>query len=55
MVEYAALVAEMALATVGTFTHSAEMWLGRLNWQVIGIAAMGLVALRIATRAFRRR
>jgi hypothetical protein len=55
MVEYAALMAEMALATVGTFTHSAEMWLGRLNWQVIGIAATGLVALRIGTGASRRR
>ncbi len=55
MVEYAALMAEMALGTVGTFTQSAEMWLGRLNWQVIGIAAMGLVALRIAARALRRR
>ena len=55
MVEYAALVAEMALGTVGTFAQSADLWLGRINWQVIGIAAAGLVALRIATRAFRRR
>ena len=55
MVEYAALVAEMALGAVGAFAHSTEMWLGRINWQVIGIAAMALLALRIVARALRRR
>ena len=55
MVEYAILGAQTALATVGTFARSAEMWLGRLNWQVIGYAAMGLVALRIAAWAFKTR
>jgi hypothetical protein len=55
MIEYAILGAEMALGTVGAFTSSAEMWLRSLNWQMIGYAALGLVGLRIAAWALRRR
>ena len=55
MIEYAVLGAEMALGTVGAFASSAEMWLGRLNWQLIGYAALGMVGLRIAAWALRRR
>jgi hypothetical protein len=55
MIEYAILGAEMVLGTVGAFASSAEMWLGRLNWQMIGYAAMGLVALRIGAWALKRR
>jgi hypothetical protein len=55
MVEYAVLVAHSSLATLGAFARSAELWLSRLNWEVIGYAALGLVALRIAAWAFRTR
>jgi hypothetical protein len=55
MIEYAILGAELAMGTVGAFANSAEMWLGRLNWQAIGYAVIGLVTLRIAASALRRR
>lgn len=55
MVEYAVLVAETSLAAFGSFTRSAELWLSRLNWEVVGYAALGLVALRIVVWAFKTR
>ena len=55
MVEYAVLVAGTSLAALGSFTRSAEVWLSRLNWQLIGYAALALVALRIAAWALRTR
>ena len=55
MVEYALLVAGTSLATFGSFTRSAEVWLSRLNWEVVGYAGLGLVALRIAAWAFKTR
>ena len=55
MVEYAVLVAETSLAAFGSFTNSAELWLSRLNWQVVGYASLSLVALRIAAWAFKTR
>lgn len=55
MIEYAALVAQTAMATLGAFGRSAHMWLGRLNWEAVGYAALGLIALRIAAWAFRTR
>jgi hypothetical protein len=53
MVEYAMLVAESAFTSLGSFSRSAELWLSRLNWGVIGYAALGLVALRVAVWAFK--
>ena len=55
MIEYAILVAQTAVTNFGAFASSAEMWLGRLNWPVIGYAAAGLLALRIAAWALRTR
>lgn len=55
MVEYAVLVAHSSLVTLAPYARSAELWLSRLNWEVIGYAALGLVALRIAAWAFRTR
>lgn len=55
MVEYAVLVAGTSLAAFGSFTRSAEVWLSHLNWQVVGYAALCLVALRIAAWAFKTR
>jgi hypothetical protein len=55
MVEYAILSAQSTFASFGVLASSAEMWLGRLNWEVVGYTALGLVALWIATRAFRTR
>jgi hypothetical protein len=55
MVEYAVLVAGNSLAALGSFTRSAELWLSRVNWEVVGYAVLGLVALRIAVWAFKPR
>ena len=55
MVEYAVLVAGTSLAAFGTLTRSAEVWFSRLNWEIVGYAALALVALRIAGWVFRTR
>jgi hypothetical protein len=55
MVEYGILVAEMGLATMQTFTSSAELWLSRVNWKVVGYIALALIALRIVTWTVRSR
>jgi hypothetical protein len=55
MVEYAILVAETSMASFASYTRSAEVWLSRLNWEMVGYAALGLVALRIAAWAFKTR
>jgi hypothetical protein len=55
MVEYAVLVAGTSLAAFRSFAHSAELWLSRINWELVGYAVLALVALRIATWAFKPR
>ncbi len=55
MVEYAVLVAGTSLAALGSFARSAELWLSRINWQLVGYAVLALVALRIAVWAFKPR
>ena len=52
MVEYAVLVAHMGLASLGSFVSSAEVWLSRVNWEVVGWVVLGLIALRVVTWAF---
>jgi len=55
MVEYAVLIAHSGLASLQTLAHSAEVWLSRVNWQVVGYMGLALIALRIAVWAFRQR
>ena len=55
MVEYGLIVAEMGLATMQTLTSSAELWLSRVNWKVVGYVALALIALRIVTWAVKSR
>jgi hypothetical protein len=55
MVEYAVLVAGTSLAALGSFARSAELWFSRINWELVGYAVLALVALRIATWAFKPR
>lgn len=55
MVEYAVLLAGTSLGTLGAFTQSAELWLSRINWEVVGYALLGLIGLRIAAWALRTR
>ena len=55
MVEYAVLVAHIGLASLGSFARSAELWLSHVNWELVGYAVLGLVALRIVTWAFKLR
>ena len=55
MVEYAVLVAGTALAALGSFARSAELWFSRINWELVGYAVLALVALRFAVWAFKPR
>jgi hypothetical protein len=55
MVEYAVLLAGTSLAALGEFAHSAQLWLSRIDWQLVGITVVGLIALRIAAWAFKVR
>ena len=55
MVEYAVLVAHMGLTTLGTYARSAELWLSRVNWEIIGYCLLGLIALRIVSWTLKRR
>ena len=52
MVEYAVLVAHMGLASLGSFVSSADVWLSRVNWEIVGWVVLGLIALRVVTWAF---
>ncbi len=52
MVEYAVLVAHMGLVSLGSFDGSAEVWLSRVNWEIVGWVVLGLIALRVVTWAF---
>ena len=53
MVEYAVLLAGSSLATIGSFAASAELWLSRINWELVGYVVLGLVALRIVAWALK--
>jgi hypothetical protein len=55
VVEYAILVAKMSGATIGSLTSTAELWLSRVNWEVVGYFALGLIALWLVTWPFRNR
>ena len=55
MVEYAVLVAGTSLAALGSFARSAELWLSRINWELVGYGVLALLALRIAVWAFKPR
>jgi hypothetical protein len=55
MVEYAVLLAGTSLAALNSFARSAEVWFSRINWELVGYAVLALVALRIATWAFKPR
>jgi hypothetical protein len=55
MAEYAIMVAESGLVTMQSFASSAEVWLDRINWKVVGYLALGLIALRVASWVVRTR
>ena len=55
MVEYAVLVAHSGLASMHSLARSAEVWLSRVNWEVVAYVGSALIALRIAIWAFRPR
>jgi hypothetical protein len=52
MTEYAVLVARMGLASLGSFTRSAEVWLSHVNWELVAWVVLGLIALRFVIWAF---
>jgi hypothetical protein len=51
MVEYAVLLAGTSLAALGSFSRAAELWFSRVNWETVGYALLGLVALRVVAWA----
>ena len=55
MVEYAVLLAHSASVSLGALAHTAEVWLSRVNWEIVGYVGLALIALRIATWVFRAR
>ena len=55
MTEYAVLLAHSASAFLGALAHTAEVWLSRVNWEIVGYVGLALIALRVATWAFRAR
>ena len=55
MVEYAMLLAQNGLGTIGALAHTAEVWLSRVNWQVVGYVCGALIALRLVTWTLRTR
>ncbi|MDQ2673836.1 MAG: hypothetical protein M3Y40_04200 [Chloroflexota bacterium] len=55
MVEYALILAHSGLLSLQTVARSAELWLSRVNWEIVGYVGLGLIALRIAVWAFRPR
>jgi hypothetical protein len=46
------LLAKSGLVSFGSFTSSAELWLSRVNWEVIGYVVLGLVVFQIVAWAF---
>lgn len=55
MVEYGILVAQTSMASISALSADAQVWLSRVNWEVVGYFALCLVALRIASWAFKVR
>ena len=55
MVEYAGLIAQSGLNSLQSLGHSADMWLSRVNWEVVGYVGFALIALRIVSWALRPR
>jgi hypothetical protein len=51
MVEYAVLLAQSSSDIISMTANDVLSWT-RLNWVGIGIAALGLISLRMAFRAF---
>jgi hypothetical protein len=57
MVEYALVLANVAGTTFATLGTDLESWASRLNldWQLVGYAALALMAFSIARWAFKPR
>lgn len=55
MAEYAALLARSGLNSLQSLGRSTEVWLSRVNWEVVGYVGLALIALRIVTWALRSR
>jgi lipid-A-disaccharide synthase-like uncharacterized protein len=47
MVEYAVLVAHNTAAFFNILSNDANSWASRLNWEMIGYAAVALVSFRL--------
>ena len=53
MVEYAVLVAHNTAAFFNILSNDANSWASRLNWEMIGYAAVALVSLRLVAWVFK--
>jgi hypothetical protein len=55
MVEYGILVAQTSMASISALSADAHVWISRINWEIVSYGALCLVALRIASWAFKTR
>jgi hypothetical protein len=53
MVEYAVLVAHNTAGFFNVLSNDAYSWASRLNWEMIGYAAVALVSLRLVAWVFK--
>jgi lipid-A-disaccharide synthase-like uncharacterized protein len=53
MVEYAVLVAHNTAGLFNILSNDASSWASRLNWEMIGYAAVALVSLRLVAWVFK--
>jgi hypothetical protein len=53
MVEYAILVAQNTAGFFDVLSNDASSWASKLNWEMIGYAAVALVSLRLLAWAIK--
>lgn len=53
MVEYALVLVHSSMAGLGLLSQQVNVWIGDINWTLVGYAALCLIAFRIALWAFK--
>lgn len=53
MVEYALILVHSSMAGFGLLADQVHAWVAGINWTLVGYAALGLIAFRIALWAFK--
>jgi hypothetical protein len=53
VVEYALVLVHSSMAGLGLLSQQVNVWIGDINWTLVGYAALCLLAFRIALWAFK--